>query len=178
MTQRTNVKKKSKKKSRVMAIAPQTRGFGYVVFDGPAIPHRWGVKEASSKNELNMFHIASLISEHRPEMVVVEDYAGEGSRRAKRIQLLIDDIASFAEGRGIGVYRYSRARMRECFSDMGAFTKYEIAIEIAKALPEFAPVLPPKRKIWLPEDPRMGIFDAAALVFSFFYFSTQRKRAA
>ena len=30
--------------------------------------------------------------------------------------------------------------------------------------------MPPERKIWLPEDYRMSIFDAVSLIFTHFYF--------
>ena len=163
----------------VMGIFPRTRGFGFVLFHGPATPCRWGIKEIrANKNRDNVPKIVELIEQYHPDVIVVEDYAGEGSRRAKRIENLIEDITELAARKKIRVDRYSRAMIRECFSEFNAWTKYEIAQAIAKTLPEFRPHLPPKRKLWLPEDPRMSIFDAAALVFSFFYFDNKKKRAA
>jgi hypothetical protein len=35
-------------------------------------------------------------------------------------------------------------------------------------LPELAPYRPPRRKLWMSEDDRMAIFDAAALAATFF----------
>ena len=173
------MKEKDTKGIVVMGIAPLTRGFGYVVFRGPWAPRRWGVKEIRvNKNSENLLKVTELVAQYEPDVIVVEDCAGEGSRRTKRIETLIDEISQLARRKKIKVRCYSRAMVRECFSEFDAFTKYEIALAIAKALPEFRPHLPPKRKIWLPEDPRMGIFTAAALVFSFFYFDTKKKRAA
>ena len=173
------MKEKDIKGIVVMGIAPQTRGFGYVVFHGPSAPLRWGTPEIRvNKNKNSLLKIVELVTQHRPDVIVIEDYAGEGSRRAKRIENLIDEISALARRKKIRVRRYSRALIRECFSEFDAFTKYEIAISLAKTLPQFAPQLPPKRKLWLPEDPRMSIFDAAALVFSFFYFETKKKLAA
>jgi hypothetical protein len=46
--------------------------------------------------------------------------------------------------------------------------KYEIACAVAERLPELAPRLAPKRRIWQSEDYRMSIFDAAALGVAYF----------
>lgn len=163
----------------VMGIYPRTRGFGYVVFRGPWVAHRWGVKDIrGNTNSDNMLKIQELVSQYHPDVVVLDDYAGEGSRRAERIESLIEDIAELCARKKIKVRRYSRSMVRQCFSEFSAMTKLEIAQAIAKTLPELRPQLPAKRKIWLPEDPRMAIFDAAALVFSYFFFDKDRKQAA
>jgi len=166
-------------KTVVMGIYPRTRGFGYVVFRGPAVAHRWGIKEIrANTNSDNILKIEELVSQYQPDVVVVDDYASEGSRRANRIERLIEDITELCERRKITARRYSRSMVRECFSEFNAMTKLEVAQAIATTLPELRPQLPGKRKIWLPEDPRMAIFDAAALVFAHFYFLTKQKRAA
>ena len=59
-----------------------------------------------------------------------------------------------------------------------AVTKYEIATAISQSLPEFPPQLPPERKIWLPEDYRMSIFDAVSLIFTHFYFQAIKPNTA
>lgn len=86
-------------------------------------------------------------------MVVLEDHRGEGSRRAKRIKLLLDAIA---------------ALVRRLFAADRAVTKYQIATAIAEGIPELTPRLPGVRKIWLPEHANMSIFDAASLVLTYF----------
>ena len=52
--------------------------------------------------------------------------------------------------------------MRDAFSGCDAVTKYEIAVAIAERFPELGQILPPPRKLWMPEDKRMGTFDAVA----------------
>ena len=78
----------------------------------------------------------------------------------------------------IAVERYSRSRIQECFAEYDAVTKYEIATAISQSLPEFPPQLPPERKIWLPEDYRMSIFDAVSLIFTHFYFQAIKPNTA
>jgi len=166
-------------KTVVMGIYPRTGGFGYIVFRGPVVVHRWGVKQIrTNTNSDNLLKINELITQYQPDVVVLDDYEGKGSRRAKRIESLIDEIAALCEPKHINVYRYARSMVRQCFSEFSATTKLEIAQAIAKTLPELRPQLPDKRKIWLPEDSRMAIFDAAALVFTYFFFDTKNKRAA
>ena len=58
----------------VMGIYPRTRGFGYVVFRGPWVAHRWGVKDIrGNKNSDNMLKIQELVSQYRPDVVVLDE---------------------------------------------------------------------------------------------------------
>ena len=65
-------------------------------------------------------------------MIVLEDYAGKGSRRCQRIQWLINDISQLAAKQKIRVRSFSRAKVKQTFGESGASNKYEIAIAIAK----------------------------------------------
>ena len=155
----------------ILAIFPSVRGFGFALFHGAWVPLDWGFRHIEGdKNENAIDRVQSLIDEYAPNTLLLEDHAGAGSRRSTRVEALIDDLADLAEQKGITVARYSRDRIRECFAEFGATTKYEIAQAISRSLPEFPPQLPPERKIWLPEDYRMSIFDAVSLIFTHFYF--------
>ena len=57
----------------------------------------------------------------------------------------------------------SRATVKRIFSPLGVQNKDQMARFIAPRFPELADYLPPERKPWMSEDPRMAIFDAAAL---------------
>jgi hypothetical protein len=154
-----------------LAVFPSVRGFGFALFHGAWIPIDWGFRHVEGdKNETSRAKVAKLIDENAPDTLLLEDHAGEGSRRSDRVAALIDDIAELGSQKGISVARYSRDQIRECFAEFGATTKYEIAEAISRSLPEFPPQLPPQRKIWLPEDYRMSIFDAVSLIFTHFYF--------
>ena len=130
------------------------------------------------KNTRSLAKARQLIDEFIPDVILLEDYDGAGSRRAPRIENLIDDIAVLANERGIRTKRYSRSQIQECFAEYGATTKYEIATAISQSLPEFPPQLPPQRKIWLPEDYRMSIFDAVSLIFTYFFFPAIKPNTA
>jgi hypothetical protein len=56
----------------------------------------------------------------------------------------------------------------QVFIPDGQGTKHELAEILAKQFPEeLGSRLPPKRKAWMSEDSRMGIFDAVALALVF-----------
>lgn len=154
---------------RVLALAPCVQGVGFVVFNGPQLPIDWGVKwTREEKNAKGVAKIAALIDCYQPDVVVFEDPHGEGSRRATRIENLLDAIAALVRQRKIDSARYSRDGVRQLFASDGATTKYQIATAIAEEIPELAPRLPAKRKIWLPEHANMSIFDAVSLALTYF----------
>src|SRR6266571_905900 len=94
---------------RVLAVDPSTRGFGFAVLEGPNRLIDWGVKETkTNKNARTLKLIDDLMDRYQPSVIVVEDYAGKGSRRCRRIQGLINDISKLAAKRKIKVSSVSR----------------------------------------------------------------------
>jgi Holliday junction resolvasome RuvABC endonuclease subunit len=164
----------------VFAAFPSTRGFGYAVFEGPKSLVDWGVKSVRTrqKNLASLRKARELIAFYRPDVLVLEDYEGLGSRRAKRIQNLINLMTAHAAEERIAIASFSRSEVRACFSSTGSTTKQRIAESIAREFPELEPRLPPVRRIWMSEDSRMNIFDAAALGITFFHSRSRLKRAA
>jgi hypothetical protein len=161
----------------VLAVFPSTRGFGYAVFEGPASLVDWGVKSVRrrQKNLASLRKIRELLAFYQPDALIVENYQGRGSRRAKRIQTLINLMTAHAADQRITTISYSRSEVRAPF---GLTTKREIAEAIVREFPELEPRLPPVRKIWMSEDARMNIFDASALAITFFDSRSRYKRAA
>lgn len=159
----------SRKESRVVAIDPTVGGFGYVVFEGPDRLIDWGIAHVPAAEHSGCLRrVAELLDRYPPTVVVLEDYAGDGSRRCLRVQKLINAIVRLASRRNVRTRSFSRGAMRRTFADAGAFTKEQIAGVIAARHLELLPRLPPPRKLWMPEDIRMSIFDAAALALTFF----------
>jgi hypothetical protein len=155
---------------RVLAIDPITRGFGYAVLDGPDFLIDWGTKGTSrwpeSRERWCLREIGELIEAYGPDRVVVEDCLNGRSRRGGRNRRLIDRIVQLAEARGISCQRVSQTARRRAVLPIGSGTKYKTALAIAERFPELHWRLPPKRKPWMSEDARMGLFDAVALALS------------
>ncbi len=154
----------------VLAIYPITRGVAFVLMKSPLAPIDWGVKGAPGrdKNARVLKTVAALIDLHQPDVILLEDPTSPRLRRAPRIERLTRAIESLARDQQIEVHRFARLTVQQCFAQFGARTRYEIAATIATRIPAFERFLPPKRKLWMSEDARMGIFRAAALALTYY----------
>src|SRR5258708_5293663 len=154
----------------VLSIYPFSRGFAFVLFEGPDSPFDWGVKEVKEKhkNTRTLDEIKKLIDRYRPEVLVIEDLTSGESRRTSRIRKLYPMLMHLAASADADVYRCEKRQLQECFGFVGAGSKSEIAKAIAIQIPAFAHRIPPLRKAWMSEDPRQTLFDAAALGITFY----------
>src|SRR5438093_13718924 len=85
---------------RVLAIDPSSRGFGFVVLEGPDKLVDWGVKSArQNKNKQCLAKIGELIEFYRPDLLAVENCVGKSSRRCERIQRLLSAIVELTAQR-------------------------------------------------------------------------------
>jgi Holliday junction resolvasome RuvABC endonuclease subunit len=156
----------------VLSIYPFSRGYAFVLFEGPESPFDWGVKEIkekhTNKNTKTIDAIKKLIDRYRPEVLVIEDTTAKDSRRTSRIRKLYGMLVQLAETEYVELHRYSKTLVRACFASVGASTKYEIARAIAMQIPAFSHRTPRFRKPWMSEDPRQSLFDAVALGLTYF----------
>ncbi len=141
-----------------------------MLFEAPLSPYDWGVKavDQNDKNSATLAAIANLIDKYRPDVVAVEDSSEARSRRSLRVRKLYRQIAALCEQEVIELYAYPKAAIRAAFKQFAPKSKHDIAVVIASHIPEFRYRIPPKRKIWLPQDPRQSLFDAAALGLTFY----------
>ena len=153
----------------VIAIYLNSRGFAFVLFEGPLAPRDWSIVEArGDKREKIVTRVSSLFARYRPDAVVLQDMSQAGTHRPHRIRHLNEAITKVAERYELPTVFVSRSEVRQRFAYLGAVTKDTIASAVAKHIPAFERFLPPPRKPWKSEDARMGIFDAAALALTFF----------
>ena len=154
---------------RVLGLSPCANGIGFAYFDGSQTLLDWGVRYVNKdKNRVGIKKVEDLLATLKPDVLLIENHHGTGSRRRRRVRSLIRMIARWGEASNISVKRYSRGDMRECFKPFGTSTKHEIARQIATWFPELKPHLPTKRRPWLPEHPKMALFDAVALVLTYY----------
>lgn len=148
--------------SRILAIDPCTKGFGFAVLEGGNRLIDWGVARLYSKNDEEfLVRVDALINRYKPTAIAVEDVAGtsRGERAAKRI----NDLIGYAAFLDIERALVSRGEVRVILGLPYDATKYEMAQMIAKLFPELEASLPPPRKLWQTEDKRMNVFDAVGL---------------
>ena len=154
---------------RVVALDPTSHGFGFVVLEGPTRLIDWGHAHARPCSaEKCLERVAELLSWYSPHVVITENCKTKGARRSPRVKKLLFHIRRFSEISGARVEEVSKARVQKVFSSGKPLKKHEIAQLIAAAFPELSLRLPPPRKIWMSEDERTSIFDAAALALTYF----------
>lgn len=156
-------------KRRVLAIDPTPRGFGFVVCEGADRLVDWGLRDIrEDKEQRTIEKLEDLLHVYRPSILVVEDTADPTSRRSPRIVATIQRICECARSKRVAVRAFAPSKVRACFVHAGAKTKHQIAGVICRRFPELAPYQPPQRRIWMSEDDRMAIFDAAAFAATFY----------
>ena len=90
------------------------------------------------------------------------------TRRAARIKTLHRKIVALGKEHDLKVRLISVTRVREQLLGDKKGTKQASAEALAAKFPvELASRLPPKRRPWMSEDPRMDIFDAVGLAAVF-----------
>ena len=79
---------------------------------------------------------------------------------------LYKSLIRLAADTGVHVEIYGRDEVAACFAEMGAVTRQEIAAAVVRRVDGFEYRLPPKRRAWMSEDPRLALFSAAALALT------------
>ena len=100
--------------TRIFALDPTTKGFGYAVFETALPPRRLGPRPCLRREGIRAPSPDSrkLLDHYRPDVVVLEDAAAPGSRRRPRVQRLLDrGSRDSARERGLAGAPY-RPRLR------------------------------------------------------------------
>lgn len=157
----------AKRYNLVMAFYPNARGFAYAIFEGPFSPVDWGVSDVPRKERrmpATVRRLSDLIGRYRLDCLVLRERSAAARSSA---DILVRAAEEIAQRKGVPTYRLSRNDIRRAFADIRTPTRRAIAEAVAMQIREFAPLMPPARKIWNGEDRRMGLFDAAALALAF-----------
>lgn len=162
---------------RVLAIDPTSSGFGFAVLEGPESLIDWGGRTAAT-SESALRKVTDMVRQYRVDVLVVEDCTDPRSRRGRRVRHLIEAMDLAANEIGIACARVRITAVHRLFGGDVRTNKDEIARVIAEHFGELAPRLPPKRKVWMTEPSRMGIFDAVAFGLTYYYGEESTSRAA
>jgi len=154
--------------ARYLAVHPTTYGLGFAVFEEPLHLIDWGVYRAGGdKNQKCLRWLDSLIKRYEPRVVILEERGPQDRQRSDRIRRLLRSAAIEIRRRGKVLKRVPRTQVRSLFEGQGVKTKEGIANIIVKLFPELTHQLPPTRKSWMPEHPRMGMFEAIAIALTY-----------
>ena len=160
------MKQMNSKNVRVLGLAPSSYGYGFAVMEGESVLIAWGVKtvKRGNKNVRSLAHVENLIAHYRPSVLAIEDTRPRETRRSARIRTLMEKIVTLAKDERVKVARYSRKQVSLGLLSDERGTKHAVAQYLANRFPrELALRLPPKRRAWDNDDPRMDIFCAVAL---------------
>ena len=156
----------------VLAVHPTSKGFGWVLFEGPHSPVVWGIASAKrNRNATSMRRFESLLNQYQPAVVVLEEFAQNKSRRGDRIQELSQTMSGFARNRDIAVAVYSREAVGRLVAGDKAAKRHAIAEAVCQQFGIFRLRMPKKRDLWQSEDSRQCLFDAVALAMTHFAVS-------
>jgi Holliday junction resolvasome RuvABC endonuclease subunit len=157
-----------------LGIHPTARGFGWAVLDGPfsAFDHGHFTAKEPNKNQRCLARLDRLIDEFSPEVLVLESFDKNNSKRSERVGDLGLAIVNLAADRGLSIAVYRKSDVQDAFAAAGARTREEIAEATLRNLPMLSPRRPEKPAPGDGEDKRMAIFSAAALVLTWYHFGS------
>lgn len=156
----------------VLAVHPTSKGFGWVLFEGPHSPVVWGIANAKrDRSATSMRRFEALLNQYQPAVVVLEEYSQDKSRRGNRIQELSQTMSGFARNRDIAVAVYSREVVGQQVTGDTSANRYAIAQAVCDLFGIFRLRMPNKRDLWQSEDARQCLFDAVALAMTHFAIS-------
>lgn len=161
---------------RLLAIDPNSRGFGFVLFENTNLID-WGLANvpAQNRNAQCIRRLARMLQKYGPDRLIVEDLNAKGVKRRERIHRLVDEVSAEAQRIGVPTTRIKWPRAAQYFSDSRQITKLEVAQGIAELFPELKRLLPRKRRCWDSQDPRLSIFNSAALTIAFICMHLARR---
>jgi len=151
--------------ARYLGICVRPDCFGFVVIED-TIALDCGVRACERKGATACLsqQFERILRMYVPTAVIILA-TGSGEAKTRR-NGISGAIAGLTKGRGIPVVRFRASSLKKHFRQFDAETKYEIALAVARILPELAWRLPPKRKAWQSEVRRTSIFEAAAAVIA------------
>lgn len=158
----------------VMALFLHSRGFSIAILENAltvinaynVVLHRYPID-----NKDILKKVKEKIDFYIPEIVILEDANGFGSRKGTRVKRAIRKIEKYVQEQKLLVAKYSRNDIRFVFNAFNAQSKYEIARVITENVKQLPIELPKKRLSHMPEHYSMAIFDAIALGITHYYQS-------
>ena len=154
----------------MLAFDANAIGLGYAVLEGPNRLLDWGMTRIRMRySQRCIERVRSLIERYEPELIVVED-VHNGFVKGQKARDLIKSAVKIAKQTRVPVREISAHHVFDVFSSSAAFNKDQIAMVIGSRFPGLSYRLPNPRKYqgegeqyW-----KMSIFDAVALVITFF----------
>jgi hypothetical protein len=157
----------------ILAIDLRHRRFGYAVFEGHRRLRDSGLRvyRAIGEAEASMAskRLAVLLKSFSPSAIVVKRERWDRAQTSSHISSLVEVMTRGASAHSIPIFLIGDDDVRKTFRNLGCETRDEIAAALSRIFPELVWRLPPKRRAWQSEHPRMAMFDAIALGLAFWH---------
>jgi hypothetical protein len=157
----------------ILAIDLRHRRFGYAVFEGHRLLRDSGLRvyRAVGEAEAAMAskRLMVLLKTFSPSAIVVKRERWDRAQTNSHIQSLVEVMARVAKAHSIPISLIRQDDVRKTFQNLDCETRDEIAAALARIFPELVWRLPPKRRAWQSEHPRMAMFDAIALGLAYWH---------
>ncbi len=162
----------------ILAIDLRHRRFGYAVFEGHRKLRDSGLRvyRAVGEAEAGMAskRLDVLLKSFSPSAIVVKRERWDRAQTNPHIKSLAKVMIRVASAHSVPIFLLEQDDVRKTFNNMGCETRDEIAAALARIFPELGWKLPPKRRAWQSEHPRMAVFDAIALGLAYWQHKSVR----
>lgn len=157
------------KEKILLAIYPNTKGFGFACLESPQNLLDSGVFNVRPlRNDRLLKRIKFFIDFHEPEIILLRETSSSYDTKGRH-KRFSDELELFAAERDITVHYYNREQIRQVFEVFGATTKIEIARKLCSWFSELVPRMPKPRKSYKEEDYNFGVFNAVSLAVTHQY---------
>ena len=156
---------------RILAIDLRLRRFGYAIFEGPDRLLDWGVyffpPEVEGGAIVASKRVGDLMRLFTPSVIVIKKADRGSASRGSGLTPILKAIRRESSVRSIPVCLIRRKDVRRAFRVFQGNNKHENAAALTQIFPELLWKLPPKRKFYDGEHPRLILFDAIAVGFTY-----------
>lgn len=157
----------------VLALDLRHRRLGYAIFRGNKVLLEWGQRVypavGDAERELAQRRIAKLLDGFRPNLILLTQERWERGHSDAHLVHPLNALAAEARRHVIPIRLVHEKSIKNAFGIFGCSTKGEIAATIASIYPELLRSVPPPRKPWESQHPRMSVFDAVALGVTYWH---------
>ena len=157
----------------VLAFDLRHRRFGYAVFQGHRTLLEWGQRVypavGEAERDLAQRRIAKLLDGFTPDLILLKQERWDRGHADQHLSFPLTALQTEAQRYRIPIRLIPESSVRSAFAVFGCRTKPDIAATLASLFPELLRSIPPPRKAWQAEHPRMTGFDAVALGVTYWH---------
>ena len=151
----------------ILAIDLRHRRLGYAVFEGHRMLNDSGLRVyravGEAEAEMASKRLVALIKSSSASTIIVKRERWDRAHTSLHIKSLVGVLTRVALAHSVPILLIRQEDVQETFRNLGCKTREEMAEALARIFPHLIGKLPPKRRVWQSEHPRMAMFDAISL---------------